>query len=141
MKTVSFIKDQSELSNAELIASAVKDIALNGMKVLEVKSYPINDKIKKLKKHDFKAYSLNEIMVISMSFGKTGYITVNNDVDVPLVKLRLNNDGPWYFFNKEESIQKVTQMNKLEYDVIKELQDEINASEEYMKDLVENERF
>lgn len=128
--------------NLSLVSKALRDIASNNMKVLEVKSYPLNDKLtKKLRKHSFKAYTLKEVDVIDFSTKKDGYITINSELDIPLAKLKLDEDGPWYYTDKEEAVEKVKRMNENEYEAIKELQDEINASEECMKNLIENDRF
>ncbi len=133
---------EEQEQNISLVAKALKDIASNEMKVLEVKSYPLNDKLtKKLKKYSFKAYTLKEVDVVDFSTKKEGYITINNDLDIPVLKLRLDEEGPWYYTNKDEAIEKVKKMNEIEYEAVKELQDEINSSEEYMKNLIENDRF
>lgn len=143
MKKESFLNEDSQenQSMSNRVAKMVSDIAMNGMQVLEVKSYPINDKIKKLKKHSFKAYSLEEIKVVSITTSKEGYLTVNGDLDIPLFNLKRDSEGPWYYTNKDEAIQKVTDMNKLEYDAISEILDELTAAEEYMKDIVANNRY
>lgn len=144
MSKKDLLEAEVDSTTQNLVAKAVKDIALNNMKVLEVKSYPLNDKLtKKLKKHSFKAYTLKEVDVFNMdSHKKEGYLSINGgEIDIPLVNLTRNEEGPWIYTNKEDAIDKVKRMNELEYEAIKELQDEINASEEYMKNLIENDRF
>ncbi len=138
----SLLKDQDQDQSQSLVAKAVKDIALNDMKVLEVKSYPLNDKLtRKLKKNSFKAYTLKEVDVINISTKNEGYLSINGELDIPLAKLKLDEEGPWYYTNKDEAIEKVKRMNENEFEVIKELQEEIEASVEYMKNLIENDRF
>ena len=138
------LTNDSEQSNVSLIAKAVAFIAANGMKILEVKAYPINDKItRKLKKYTFKAFTLKEVDVQDInSSKKEGYLVLNSgELDYPLAKLKLDEDGPWYFTDKDEAVEKVKRMNEVEYEAIKELQDEVLATEEYMKNIVENDRF
>jgi len=126
------------------IAEAVKNIGMNNMQIIEIRAYPLSDKIKKIKKHSFKGYTPTEITVLSFSSVKEGYLTINGSLDLPLNKLRIDStedEGPWYFTNKDEALQKVREFNKIEYDVTKEAKAETDAAEEYLRNLIENDRF
>lgn len=146
----SFIKDENECpvnndSVTNSIAEAWINIGRNNMQIVEIKAYPLKDKIKKLRgTHSFKGYTLNEITVLTATCIKEGYLTINNGLEMPLHKLRidsLENSGPWYFTNKDEAIQTVREFNKIEWDAIRETKAEVDAAEEYLRNLLENDRY
>lgn len=144
----SFIAEEKEVTTTACfnpIADSVKNIAMNNMQIIEVKSYLLKDKIKKLKgKHSFKGYTLNEITVLSFSSIKEGYLTVNGNIDIPLTRLRIDStedEGPWYYTNKDEAVVAVRDFNKIEWEAIREIKAEADAADEYHRNLYENDRF
>jgi len=147
MKTVISAKKEKsseEMSMDELIAQAVKDIAMNNMTILEVTRYQISDDLtKKLKHTSFVAHTLKEVDVVSIdSKAKKGYLVLNDgSLDYPLVSLKLNDGGPWYHTNKEKALDQVKRMNEAVWDSIQELEEELTLSKEYMCNLIENGRI
>ena len=141
-------QNSEKMSMEELIAQAVKDIAMNNMKILEVTRYQIKDDIeitrkKKLKHTSFVAHTLKEVDVVSIdSKAKKGYLVLNDgSLDYPLVSLKLNDGGPWYHTNKEKALDQVKRMNEAVWDSIQELEEELTLSKEYMRNLIENGRI
>jgi hypothetical protein len=128
-------------SNENLMAEMVRNIANNNMRVIEVYAYPIKDKVTGLEKHSFKAYSFNEIKVMQISMDKKNHLSINGTLDMPTINVKLNHEGPWYFTDKDKAMETMQSLNKLQFDLILEHESEIIACKEYMRDLIDNDRY
>jgi hypothetical protein len=134
----SFIADDT---NENLMSEMVRNIANNNMKIIEVFAYPIKDKVSGLEKHSFKAYSFNDIKVMQISMDKKDHLSINGTLDMPVINVKLNKEGPWYFTDKDKAMESMQSLNKLQFDLILEHESEIAACKEYMRNLIDNDRY
>lgn len=113
----------------------------NGMVVYEIKAYPIADTIKEVKKGTLMAWGVSTIDVNSTDFSTNeGYVRINNELDIPLTLLKLQ-EGPYYFYDKDLAIKKVTNLNADALKVVEEKLAEYQAAFTYMKTVVAKDLF
>jgi hypothetical protein len=143
----SFIADNDNANEAkcggteDLMAEMVRNIVNNNIRIVEVFAYPIKDKVTGLEKHSFKAYSFNEIKVIQINMDKKDHLSINGTLDMPVINIKLNKEGPWYFTDKDKAMEYMRSLNKLTIDLISEHESEIIACKDYMRNLIDNDRY
>jgi hypothetical protein len=146
MSKTSILDQNEEMDNnqpvEDLVAAFFANLGKNMGKVFEVKAIPISDKEKKVKIATLKAYFLNEIKVNSFDLTKKkGYVEINHgELDMPLVNLKLQ-DGPYYFYDKENAISKVKSLNQVERELIDEKTEQYLLAQEYMRRVDEGMYF
>jgi len=142
-KTSILEQDENVLGSdpSVLLANFFTNLGKNGGKVFEIKAIPISDKEKKVKISTLKAYFVNEIQVVSFDVTKKqGYVEINHDLDMPLVKLKLQN-GPWYDYDRENAIAKVKDLNRVERELIDEQAEQYALAQDYMRRVDEGMYF
>lgn len=123
----------------EAVKRFMKCLHENDMKIFKIEVYPIKDKESRIRRSTFKAFALKEINVNKIDFEKNpGFVAVDNGVNIPLVN---TDESPKFVYDKEEALSIVIASNKIEWDAIKKEKEEFDNAYEFMKDIVENERF
>lgn len=130
----------------DLLLNFLTKLTQNGMKIVEVVSYPLSDRDERYKKvqglSSLKGYAIDqEVKVVSFdSVQKPGYVRINNQLDMPLINNKLNN-FPLYFYDKDDAVKFVHQLNVEVYKKIEEAKDHYLRASEYMKSIVENNLY
>ena len=138
-----------QLSDAELSKKQIdflSEISRNGNVIFEVFSRNINDEEKKIRFNSTKVYGMHEIRVENINFTHVrGYVTVNG-IDIPLLNTKSTRLAPWYMFSKEQAIDKVVRLNRLELSKIEEEEEmrrnalnDILLAKEFMNEIVTKE--
>jgi hypothetical protein len=146
-----FDNDARELTDNELKrlrSEFLHDIANNEGVIFEITVRSIKDDERNNGAPRFDGFMVRTIEVDSQSFKKRGFVSINNEIDLPLQRSRILSKGPWYFFSKEDAIEKyetlcINELKKIKKEEEKqeEIISDIKSQRTYMEELIANKRF
>lgn len=129
----------TEAQRRKAVANFYTSLAESDNKIIEIYSYPIDDRDPRVKIKTLRAFSRNDHEVLSVDFkSMPDAVKINDQFYLDLVpRGSRNSTKSQFFYNEEDAVKYAVKMNTEQYALVQEEKAKYDAAFEYMTNLIE----